>query len=64
MKRDERGLEDSDINSPEHKQPRAGDFNMANPSSPAQSDTEHDDTHEPGIKEIDSWRCSLKYKAV
>ena len=54
MKRDERGSEDSDINSPEHKQPRGGHFNMAltNPSPPAQSDAEHDDAHEPSLKEI------------
>ena len=54
MKRDERGSEDSDINSPEHKQPRAGDFNMAltNPSPPAQSDSEHDDANEPSLKDI------------
>lgn len=61
-KRDERGSEDSDINSPEHKQPRAGDFNMAltNPSPPAESDADHDDAQVPGLKAIHKVLLELK----
>ena len=61
-KHDKRGWEDSDINSPEYKQPCAGDFNMAltNPSPPTESDADHDDAQVVGLKEIHKVLLELK----